>query len=209
MTRWHNVFQPIYQVDAQLEFLNSIANEVAGQGWLQFESASLRELFHRHPDIRVHLNIDPVQFAYPSVWAFLKKCHDLYGNHVVIEVTERQSQVQASDDHYFKQAFQKIQALGFKLALDDVGSGGHSLDFVRRHLDMISCIKLSLLIFKGLDQKTTKLFIGAWASFASAFGLDLVLEAVPNLALCAQFTGRDHILIQANVLQKPLLLNEL
>lgn len=72
MARWHNVFQPIYQVDAQLKFLNSIANEVAGQRWLQFESASLRELFHRHPDIRVHLNIDPVQFAYPSVWAFLK-----------------------------------------------------------------------------------------------------------------------------------------
>lgn len=42
-----------------------------------------------------------------------------------------------------------------------------------------------------------------------ACGLDLVLEAVPNLALCAQFAGCDHILIQANVLQKPLLLNEL
>jgi EAL domain-containing protein (putative c-di-GMP-specific phosphodiesterase class I) len=229
MTSWHNVFQPIYKVDKNLnkkaayyemllhneddafpekEFLDSIANEQDGQRWINFETASLKELFRLHPGIGVHLNIDPVQFAYPSVWTFLQKCHDLYGNHVVIEVTERQSQVGNRDDCYFNQAFKKIHNIGFKIALDDVGSGGHSLAFVRRHLEAINCIKLSMLIFRGMDSKTAALFTNAWASFAQEYHLNLVLEAVPDMEVCAHFAGNDHILMQANILQRPLPLND-
>lgn len=221
MTHWHNVFQPIYHIDANLhkkaayyemllrgeddrfpaeEFLQTLNNEEDGRRWLEFEKQSLHELFARCPGIRVHLNLDPVQFAYPSVWTFLKECHDLYGDHVIIEITERQDAVRDKSDEYFDKAFHKIHALGFKIALDDVDSGGNSLEFVKKHLDDISCIKLSLLVFKGMEMETALMFMAAWTAFARDNNLDMVLEAVPNWRMCACFAGLDHTYIQANIL---------
>lgn len=88
MCEWHDVFQPIFQVDKDWkpsvdhyemllrdqngkfpidDFFRVIGTEEDNQQWIQTESQALAKVFKACPNIHVNLNIEPVQFAYPSV----------------------------------------------------------------------------------------------------------------------------------------------
>ncbi|MED7627045.1 EAL domain-containing protein, partial [Lacticaseibacillus paracasei] len=84
---------------------------------------------------------------------------------VIIEITERQLQAGNIGNRQFDCAFQRINDIGFKIALDDVDSGSNSFSFVNHHVNQISVIKLSLLIFDNVSSGTTISFIDSWAAF--------------------------------------------
>ena len=111
MSKWYNVFQPIYQVDKDLnvtishyemllrdendsfpnnDFFRVIGTEEENQKWILAEKESIDQAFAKYPDICINLNIEPIQFTYPSVWKFIENIYSKYGKKVVIEVTERQ-----------------------------------------------------------------------------------------------------------------------
>ena len=113
MCEWHDVFQPIFQVDKDLnpsvdhyemllcdqngkfpidDFFRVIGTEEDNQQWIQTESQALAKVFKAYPNIHVNLNIEPIQFTYLSVWDFLKQTYDRYGQKVIIEITELNNQ---------------------------------------------------------------------------------------------------------------------
>lgn len=232
MNVWYNVFQPIYKIDKDFEahishyemllrdseandtfpnydFFKTISTEEENQKWLLAEKESIDQAFQKYPDIRINLNIEPIQFAYPSVWEFLRDVFNKYGKKVVIEVTERQLQAGSLGTKQFDQSFQRLHNLGFDIVLDDVDSGGNSFTFVNHHSDIISGIKLSLLDFSNINYETTVKFIDAWASFAKEKQLSLVLEAVRSKEFAQKFAGAKNIFQQGYYWQKGVKLEDL
>ena len=230
MSKWYNVFQPVYQVDKDLNvtishyemllrdendsFPNSDFFRVVGtvednQKWILVEKESIDQAFAKYPDICINLNIEPIQFAYPSVWEFIENIYSKYGKKVVIEVTERQLQAGTLGNKQFDKSFQRFHDIGLDVVLDDVDSGGHSLTFVDHHSDIISGIKLSLLDFDPISSDTTIKFIDAWASFAKEKHLDLVVEAIRNKEIAQKFAGNKHIFQQGYYWQQGVKLEDL
>lgn len=230
MTGWHNVFQPIYHVDKNMnatishyemllrdengrfpinDFFRIIRTEEENLQWIEAERQSLEQVFSVYPDININLNIEPVQFAFPSVWDFLQEVYDKYGNKVDIEVTERQLQAGTLGGRNFDEAFKRIKRIGLNIILDDVDSGNNSFSFVSHHADLISSIKLSLLIFDGISLETTFKFIEAWVAFAKEKNIDIVLEAVRSKEVAQKFAGDKHILQQGFFWNKYMELSEL
>ena len=99
MSKWYNVFQPIYQVDKDLnvtishyemllrdendsfpnnDFFRVIGTEEENQKWILAEKESIDQAFAKYPDICINLNIEPIQFAYPSVWKFIENIYSKY-----------------------------------------------------------------------------------------------------------------------------------
>ena len=158
-----------------LELRKIISNE--------FNSQALAKVFKACPNIHVNLNIEPVQFAYPSVWDFLKQTYDRYGQKVIIEINERQLQA---------------------------GSiGSNSFSFVSHHLDQISIIKLSLLIFDDISTETMIQFIDAWVAFAKEKHLSIVLEAVRSKEIAQCYAGNKNICQQGYYWEKGLELKDM
>ena len=230
MCEWHDVFQPIFQVDKDLnpsvdhyemllrdqngkfpidDFFRVIGTEEGNQQWIQTESQALAKVFKAYPNIHVNLNIEPIQFAYPSVWDFLKQTYDRYGQKVIIEITERQLQAGSIGGKYFDRSFQRIHDLGFKIALDDVDSGSNSFSFVSHHLDQISIIKLSLLIFDDISTETMIQFIDAWVAFAKEKHLSVVLDAVRSKEIAQRYAGNKNIYQQGYYWEKALELKDM
>ena len=100
MSKWYNVFQPIYQVDKDLnvtishyemllrdendsfpnsDFFRVVGTEEENQKWILVEKESIDQAFAKYPDICINLNIEPIQFAYPSVWEFIENIYAMMG----------------------------------------------------------------------------------------------------------------------------------
>ena len=110
---------------------------------------------------------------------------------------------------YFDRSFQRIHDPGFKIALDDVAYGSNSFSFVSHHLDQISIIKLSLLIFDDISTETMIQFIDAWVAFAKEKHLSVVLEAVRLKEIAQRYAGNKNIYQQGYYWEKGLELKDM
>lgn len=222
----HHIFQPIFQVDQQLnskvsdyemllrdesgrfpgkKFLESLTTAEGNQDWIKLTSGSLATALDDHPERVVFINIEPCQLTFQTVWDFLRQIHDQYDYQVGIELTERRDAI--NDWYAFFDNFRKLKAIGFSLAIDDVGSGAHSYEFVSKHLDHIKRIKLSLMLFRQDDPATTRKFVNAWISFAQSKKIEFVIEGIQNLQLAKEFSGLDRVLEQGFYWNKGVVLN--
>lgn len=222
----HHIFQPIFQVDQQLnckisdyemllrdqsghfpgkDFLESLATAQGNQRWIRLTSCSLAAALTNHPERVVFINIEPCQLAYQTVWDFLQQLHNQYRYQVGIELTERRDAI--NDWYTFFEHFRRLKSIGFPLAIDDVGSGAHSYEFVNKHLDHIKRIKLSLLLFRHSDPITARKFVNAWISFAQAKDIEFVIEGIQTLQLAKEFSGLDQVLEQGFYWNKGVTLN--
>lgn len=211
----YHIFQPILQVDQQLnckitdyemllrdqsghfpgkEFLESLATAQGNQRWISLTSRSLATALTNHPERVVFINIEPCQLAYQTVWDFLQQIHDQYCPQVGLEITERRDAINSWES--FFDHFKRLKSLGFPLAIDDVGSGAHSYEFVNKHLDHIKRIKLSLLLFRNTDPLTARKFVNAWITFAQEKKVELVIEGIQNVQLAKEFASLNRVLEQ-------------
>lgn len=212
---WHGIFQPMVAVDSQMnptikdyemllrdadghfpgqEFLDSILNKDGNLKWINSTELALQHEMVVHPDRRVFINLDPAQLTFEEIWDFLGKIRQQYGSKVAIEITERRERI--PDIQYFYSEFHRLKEMGFDIAIDDVSSGANSYEFVCHHLDDISRIKLSLLIFKQSSPTIAMQFAQAWQSFAAEKDLIFVLEGVEDAKMAQSFAGKKNVLQQ-------------
>lgn len=213
----HNIFQPILKVDhclnaktdsyemllrnsagvfPGLEFLRSLATEEGNQQWITASRQSLDEVLPGHRNSLVYINLEPCQLGFENVWQFLKEVHTKYSQQVAIEITERREKVHNLD--YLDDGINRLNALGFEVAIDDVCAGGNSYAFIVRQLAAIRRIKLSLLLFRGENQETVVDFVRAWHAFASAHHLEFVVEGVANKQIAEDLAASPTMLQQGN-----------
>lgn len=211
----HNIFQPILQVDQNLDaeintyemllrnaenrfpgmdFLDSLATEDGNELWIDAGWRSLKYFLTDRPDRRVYINLEPCQLNFESIWQFLDKVRALYGEQVAVEITERRKDVHDID--YLDDQIKRLKKMGFDIAIDDVCAGSNSYAFIVRQLNVIKRIKLSLLLFKNEDKKTRQTFVQAWIDFAAAHHLDFVIEGISDQKIAREFAGNPDVLQQ-------------
>ena len=98
-----------------------------------------------------------------------------------------------------------IKEKGYKISLDDVGSGCNSLERVESYLSYIDQIKHSLVKNRCSDVKdeTTQLFLKAWSSFAKKHHIELVVEGIEDKETMSFLSEQGIFLQQGYYLGKP------
>ena len=123
------------------------------------------------------VNTHPAQFAGPDVIASFAALVP-HADRVVLEITER---APLSDYHGAERAIRDLGELGFRIAVDDIGSGYNSLSVLAELHP--SFIKADMGIVRNchLDARKQRL-IALLGTFASATGAELVAEGVETAA---------------------------
>lgn len=114
----HNIFQPIFQVDHEMnakvnthemlmrdssgafpgmEFLNSLTTPEGNEQWISISKKSLADALTAHPQRKIYINLEPCQMEFDSVWQFLEEIHEQYGSQVAIDITERRETIHSLD----------------------------------------------------------------------------------------------------------------
>lgn len=211
----HNIFQPIFQVDHEMnakvdtyemlmrnpsgvfpgmEFLQGLTTQEGNDQWITISKKSLATALTNHPQRKIYINLEPCQMEFDCIWRFLEEVHEQYGSQVAIEITERRETIHSLD--YLDEEILRLKKMGFELAIDDVCAGSNSYAFIVRQLSAIQRIKLSLLVFKNEDHETTNDFINAWLTFATHHHLDFVIEGIADRQLAESFAGNPTVLQQ-------------
>lgn len=165
----------------------------------QWKSKKLHRIFAADHQHDYWINIDPVQFAFQSTWEFLRRFasyHDL----LKIEVTERP--VESPLIHVdLQQALERLVALHYQVAIDDVGTGQNQFSLVQCLVPWICRLKLSLLPFTNLQEAEAA--VTQWSDFAVAHHLEIVIEAV-----CSAKISKDLIQKHRDSLQQGFYFGE-
>lgn len=211
----HNIFQPIFQVDHEMnakvdtyemlmrnssgvfpgmEFLQGLTTQEGNDQWITISKKSLATALTNHPQRKIYINLEPCQMEFDCIWRFLEEVHEQYGSQVAIEITERRETIHSLD--YLDEEILRLKKMGFELAIDDVCAGSNSYAFIVRQLSAIQRIKLSLLVLKNEDHETTNDFINAWLTFATHHHLDFVIEGIADRQLAESFAGNPTVFQQ-------------
>jgi EAL domain-containing protein (putative c-di-GMP-specific phosphodiesterase class I) len=148
--------------------------------------------------VDVFVNTHPAQFAGPkAVEAF--SCLEPFASRVVLEITER---APLADYHGAEDALRELGSRGFRIAVDDIGSGYNSLSVLAELSPAF--IKADMSIVRNADREPRKRrLLQLLASFASATGSELVAEGVETAEEAAAAEACGANLLQGYHLARP------
>lgn len=177
---------PYYPASDMEDIINNRQKHALFLEWFQKE---LKELVVLFPTINFSINLAPRQLLYKETHLFLSEMQ-LVRDQLIIEITETPLLFIESDefldiemvDDYLIQSILSIKEKGYKVSLDDVGSGRNSLEQVQKYAKHINQIKFSLIkcVHRGMNDETCQLFLKAWKSFAQTHQLELIIEGVED-----------------------------
>ena len=155
-------------------------------------------------DIRVAVNVSPIQFANPGLPATVMSAlaaSQLAPQRLELEITES---VFLNDDEGTDAMFSRLKGIGIRLALDDFGTGYSSLGYLKKA--PFDKIKIDQSFVRGavMTGSRNSAIIKAIVSLAEALGMDTTAEGAETqdeLALIRDL-GCSHI--QGYVYGRPL-----
>lgn len=146
--------------------LGRLVNQLAANQIAQFTSDEL-----------AFVNTHPAQFAGADVLESFSALVP-FADRVVLEITER---APLSDYHGAERAIRDLGQLGFRIAVDDIGSGYNSLSVLAELHPAF--IKADMGIVRNCDMDARKQrLIALLGTFASATGAELVAEGIETAA---------------------------
>ena len=163
-----------------------------------------REAASWSDDIRVAVNVSPIQFANPGLPATVMSAlaaSQLAPERLELEITES---VFLNDDDGTDSMFSRLKGIGVRLALDDFGTGYSSLGYLKKA--PFDKIKIDQSFVRGAVSNGSRnsAIIKAIVSLAEALGMDTTAEGAETqdeLALIREL-GCSHI--QGYVYGRPL-----
>lgn len=214
-------FQPIVQVSKNGEFEAIIAKEALlrsndTNGFpenffnlstkSEFETDQLfdcffkmvNNFFENNNQIRLHVNIDPKQIKLSSTASKLQ--HWLpFVNLVIIELTEGQmtdgirniNQIEA-----IKAYLDQMRNLGFRTAMDDVGTGENQMDLAESLKKRFDLIKFTLVPYINLPDEQLKKELAKWQQFAKQNALEFIIEGIETAEQAGYFANQGFRLQQ-------------
>jgi EAL domain-containing protein (putative c-di-GMP-specific phosphodiesterase class I) len=219
----HSVYQPIVDiVDRRVigfEALTRVAGGRFGSVETLFKVAeaddtlwSLERLCRRKalegvpalaPDQLLFLNIEPNSAHDPELMSpeFLEglKAAGLSPRQVVLELTEHSA---VRDFVAFRRTLEQFRALGYRLAMDDVGSGYAGLQAIAEIAP--DFIKADMHLVRGLHASTIKReLIDTMQRFSESTGIKLVAEGVESAEELAALVGVGVRCAQGYLFARP------
>ncbi len=155
-------------------------------------------------DVRVAVNVSPIQFANPGLIGVIANTlanSGLSPDRLELEITES---VFLNDDSNTDATFQLLKGLGVRLALDDFGTGYSSLGYLKKA--PFDKIKIDQSFVRGATQKGSRngAIIRSIVSLAEALEMDTTAEGVEThdeLELIRNL-GCSHV--QGYIYSKPI-----
>jgi predicted signal transduction protein with EAL and GGDEF domain len=133
----------------------------------------------RWPDLKVAINISPVQLREPNfandLLAIVER-HGLSPHQFELELTEG---ILVSNPTIAKRKLAALKDLGFVLALDDFGTGFSSIGYLRQFPFDILKVDRSFVRDIGMNQ-TANALIQSLVSLGDAMNLDVIAEGIEN-----------------------------
>ena len=155
-------------------------------------------------DVRVAVNVSPLQFANPQLPAIVTSAIAQAGIHparLELEITES---VFLSDDAGTDAMFTALKRVGVRLALDDFGTGYSSLGYLKKA--PFDKIKIDQSFVRGATEPGSRngAIIASITSLAHALGMDTTAEGVETLDELdlVRMHGCSHI--QGFIYERPL-----
>jgi diguanylate cyclase (GGDEF)-like protein/PAS domain S-box-containing protein len=155
-------------------------------------------------DVRVAVNVSPLQFANPQLPAIVTSAIAQAGIHpsrLELEITES---VFLSDDEGTDAMFAALKRVGVRLALDDFGTGYSSLGYLKKA--PFDKIKIDQSFVRGATQPGSRngAIIASITSLAHALGMDTTAEGVETLDELdlVRMHGCSHV--QGFIYERPL-----
>jgi EAL domain-containing protein (putative c-di-GMP-specific phosphodiesterase class I) len=144
-------------------------------------SARLRDLAaevtHRPGVPRLFVNLHPLDLLDDSIFS-LEAPLSRVAKSVVLEITERASLDEVKD---VRARVQRLRALGFEIAVDDLGSGYAGLNsFAQLEPEFV---KLDMTLVRDVDQRPTqRRLIGSMVSLCKDLGIGVIAEGIETAA---------------------------
>jgi len=155
-------------------------------------------------EVRVAVNVSPLQFANPQLPTIVTNAIAQAGIHpsrLELEITES---VFLNDDAGTDAMFAALKRVGVRLALDDFGTGYSSLGYLKKA--PFDKIKIDQSFVRGATQDGSRngAIIASITSLAHALGMDTTAEGVETLDELdlVRMHGCSHI--QGYIYEKPL-----
>lgn len=128
-------------------------------------------------DLKVAVNLSPMQFAAPNLVEFIQSCLDRAGlapHRLEIEITER---ILIQDLERTLATLKRLKEIGVRIAMDDFGTGYSSLSYLRRF--PFDKIKIDRTFISDLSLGTEHVVIvQAVISIARALGMTTTAEGI-------------------------------
>ena len=139
-----------------------------------------REAARWRPDLRIAVNLSPVQFSDPNLADIVERVlaeTGLRPDRLDLEITE---QVFINDCDQVIAVLQRLKRLGVRIAMDDFGTGYSSLSYLRSFpFDEIKIDRTFIAdLAKGAEHAS---IVQAVISMAHAFGMTTTAEGVETL----------------------------
>ncbi|EFO29670.1 cyclic di-GMP phosphodiesterase YahA [Roseibium sp. TrichSKD4] len=135
------------------------------------------ELYSQNPDLKLSINLFAGHFHDRQVVADLKKAYeksDISFQQVVVEVTERYP---LEDMDLARKIISELQALGIRVALDDVGTGHGGMAYLQKlGVDIIKIDKMFIDPL-GSDENSTTI-VDSMVELADNLGMGIIAEGV-------------------------------
>ena len=163
-----------------------------------------RDLAQWPEEVRVAVNVSPLQFANPQLPAIVTSAIAQAGidpSRLELEITES---VFMGDDDRTEAMFAALKGIGVRLALDDFGTGYSSLGYLKRA--PFDKIKIDQSFVRGATQPESRngAIIASITSLAHALGMDTTAEGVETFDELdlVRMHGCSHI--QGFIYERPL-----
>jgi diguanylate cyclase (GGDEF)-like protein/PAS domain S-box-containing protein len=162
------------------------------------------DLAHWPENVRVAVNVSPLQFANPQLPAIVTNAIVQAGirpDRLELEITES---VFLNDTKSTDDMFAALKRVGVRLALDDFGTGYSSLGYLKKA--PFDKIKIDQSFVRGATQAGNRngAIISAITSLASALGMETTAEGVETLDELELVRGLGCSHVQGFVYERPL-----
>ncbi|KPF85953.1 EAL domain-containing protein [Novosphingobium sp. AAP93] len=155
-------------------------------------------------DVRVAVNVSPLQFANPALPSMVTSAlasAAVHPDRLELEITES---VFLGDDKATEAMFRALKGIGVRLALDDFGTGYSSLGYLKRA--PFDKIKIDQSFVRGATQAGSRngAIIASIVSLAEALGMETTAEGVETLDELdlVRMLGCSHV--QGYIYERPL-----
>lgn len=155
----------------------------------------------------LNVNISPLQLLEPGFTAQLSaavKRHDIAPDLVVLEITE--TAMMQSETVSLK-ILEDLRRCGFRIAIDDFGSGYSSLSYL--HKLPVQVLKIDRALIEQMTSTQQVPLVKPIVEIARALGLQVIAEGIETAEQAARLAGLDVDFLQGYHLSRPVALEQL
>lgn len=153
----------------------------------------------------ISINLHPQQLYYCETFCMLNKLKK-YHEQLLIEITEHDTHpsIYSHSESILSKSIHNIRTMNFSIALDDVGTGIHTLEKISYLIENVDVIKFSTLSFKLLHPEEIFFLIDFWYKLSETRKVKLIIEGVEDYDMHHYLIDQKIFLQQGFYLGKPI-----